>query len=91
MDDLRPFSQHLNTNYAPSDDEANIIRNHISDHRAEIAALALKIHDATRALAALQAQQKRHERFVREHTAFVVTDTTRSQRNPFPHLPCLRG
>ncbi|KAJ3535544.1 hypothetical protein NMY22_g6442 [Coprinellus aureogranulatus] len=71
MDDSCPFSQHLNTNYAPSDDEANILRNHISDHRAEIAALALKIHDATRALAALQAQQKRHERFVREHTALL--------------------
>ncbi|KAJ3519546.1 hypothetical protein NMY22_g13150 [Coprinellus aureogranulatus] len=71
MDYSSPFSRYLNTNYAPSDDEANILRNLIGDHRAQTAALAQKINDAKRALATLQAQQERHHTFVREHTALL--------------------
>ncbi|KAJ7091704.1 hypothetical protein C8R43DRAFT_1115080 [Mycena crocata] len=42
-----PFSQYLNTNYAPGDSEVHLIRTHLSSHIQELARLDMLIRDLT--------------------------------------------
>ena len=82
MDEISPFSQYLNTNYAPSDSEIAILKQLVRDREATAAALADEIEEAKKGLATQTEKNKENvvfmerrlvanRQFIEDHTMLL--------------------